>query len=58
MLVIIIIICHKHDEMKQGTMALVEIDMVLYTIWKWLHDFPAEFMQIIKSQVKKLVYMG
>ena len=27
-------ICHKNDETKQGTMALIETDIVLYTMWE------------------------
>ena len=30
---------------------LVETDMVLYTIWKKVHESPAEFMRLSKSQV-------
>ena len=58
MLVVIHSICHKYDDTKQGTMALIETDMVLYTMWKKAYESPAEFIQLFKEQGKKLIHMG
>lgn len=52
------IICHKHDKTKQGTMVLVETDMVLYNIWRKAHGSPAEFMKLFKVQVDKINVHG
>ena len=35
-------------------MALVEKDMVLYTMWKKAHEFPADFMRLFKAQLEKI----
>ena len=51
---LIVVICsiyHKHDDTKQGTMVLVETDMVLYTMWQKAHDSPANFMRLFKAQL-------
>ena len=54
LLVMILSICHKHDETKQGMMVIVKTDMILYTTWKNSHESQAKFMWIFKAQVDKI----
>ena len=44
-------VTHKHDETKQGTMALVESDLLLYLSHMKTGDDPDDFMRLFKAQV-------
>ena len=39
-------------------MALVKIEMVLYTMWEKAHESPAEFMWLFKSQLDTINLHG
>ena len=43
-------ITHKHDETRQGTMALVESDLLLYTTFMKEED-PERFLELFKAQI-------
>ena len=48
------IICHKHDDMKQGTMELVKTYLVIYTMCKKEHEYVDNFMQLFKAQANTI----
>lgn len=41
---------HKHDNIKQGTMAFVEQDIRLFTMWQKPEQSPLEFVKQVKAQ--------
>jgi hypothetical protein len=41
---------HKHDDVKQGTMAFVEQDIRLYTMWQKPDQTPLDFIKQVKAQ--------
>ena len=41
---------HKHDDIKQGTMAFVEQDIRLFTMWQKPEQSPLEFVKQVKAQ--------
>ena len=43
---------------KQGTTALVKIDMVLYTMWQKVHAFLVDSMRLLKAQVDTINVRG
>jgi len=47
-------VTHKHDETKQGTMALVESDLLLYLSHMKSGEDPDDFMQLFKAQVNTI----
>ena len=38
---IICSICHKHENTKQGTLSHIKTDIVIFTMCKKVHEFPA-----------------
>ena len=51
LIVMIWSICQKHKDTEQDTMALVETDMVIYTMWQKAHALPTKFIQLFKAQL-------
>ena len=47
-------LCHKHDETKQGTMALVESDLILFTSFQSATDSPLEYLQVFRAQIETI----
>ena len=45
---------HKHDDIKQGTMAYVEQDIRLFTMWQKRDQSPLEFVKQVKAQADVL----
>ena len=46
-------VTHKHDETRQGTMALVESDLQLYTTFMKDKD-PESFLELFKAQINTI----